>query len=176
MFRIQAPILIVPTAEAREALGIHLRPAALAAYREIALAAKGLEIAHLQFAFGELTLAVCSRVRRDGIVEIEIGLGDPRLPKSSSPPRRCGRPRPPPVRAAVVDVADDIDVLARRRKNPTSHRQHQAFSSRRPLVARARGAARRTRAAPRPPACGDASASDAQAAHYFLIQDRETVR
>lgn len=83
MFRVQAPILIVPTAETREALGVHLRPAALAAYREIALAAKGLEIAHLQFSFGKLTLAVCSRVRRDGIVEIEIGLGNSRLPVSS---------------------------------------------------------------------------------------------
>jgi hypothetical protein len=83
MFRIQAPILIIPTAEAREVVGAHLRPAALAAYSEIALAAKGLEIVHLQFVYGELTLAVCSRVRRDGIVEIEIGLGDPRLPKSS---------------------------------------------------------------------------------------------
>lgn len=83
MFRVQAPILIVPTAEAREALGVHLRLAALAAYREIALAAKGLEIAHLQFSFARLTLAVCSRVRRDGIVEIEIGLGNSRLPTSS---------------------------------------------------------------------------------------------
>ena len=83
MFRVQAPILIAPTAEAKEALGANLQPSALAAYREIALAAKGLEIAHLQFVFGKLTLAVCSRVRRDGIVEIEIGLGDPRLPKSS---------------------------------------------------------------------------------------------
>ena len=80
MFRIQAPILIVPTADARQVLGRRLRWAGLAAYREIAVAAKGLEIAHLQFTFFDLTLAVCSRVRRDGIVEIEIGLGDPRLP------------------------------------------------------------------------------------------------
>lgn len=80
MFRIQAPILIVPTVEARQALGRRLRWAGLAAYREIAVAAKGLEIAHLQFTFFDLTLAVCSRVRRDGIVEIEIGLGDPKLP------------------------------------------------------------------------------------------------
>jgi hypothetical protein len=42
-----------------------------------------LEIAHLQFVFRGLTLAVCSHVRRDGIVEIEMGLGDPRLPKSA---------------------------------------------------------------------------------------------
>ena len=83
MFRIQAPVLIVPTAEAKATLGTHLQPAALTAYREIALAAKGLEIAHLQFVFRRLTLAICSRVRRDGLVEIEIGLGDPRLPKSA---------------------------------------------------------------------------------------------
>jgi hypothetical protein len=38
------------------------------------------EIEYLQFAFFELTLAVCSRVRRDGTVEIEIGPGDPKLP------------------------------------------------------------------------------------------------
>jgi hypothetical protein len=83
MFRIHAPILVLPTAEAREALGTLLQPAALAAHREIALAAKGLEIAHLQFVFGALTLALCSRVRHDGIAEIEIGLGDARLPKSA---------------------------------------------------------------------------------------------
>ncbi len=83
MFKIEAPVLIIPTAEARQALGERLRQAGAAAYREIALAAKGLEIAHLQFAFRKLTLAVCSRVRRDGIVEIELGLGDPRLPRSS---------------------------------------------------------------------------------------------
>ena len=66
-------------------LGIarHLLPAGQAARREIALAAKGLEIAHLQFAFRGLTLAVCSRVRRDGAVEIELGLGDPHLPAST---------------------------------------------------------------------------------------------
>jgi hypothetical protein len=83
MFRIQAPILVVPTAEAKIALGTDLQAAGLAAYREIAVAAKGLEIAYLQFSFRRLTLAVCSRIRRDGIVEIEIGLGDPRLPKSA---------------------------------------------------------------------------------------------
>jgi hypothetical protein len=83
MFRIEAPIIVIPTAEAREALGAQLRDASLAAYREIVIAVKGLEIAHLQFAFRKLTLAVCSRVRRDGIVEIEIGIGNPRLPRSS---------------------------------------------------------------------------------------------
>ena len=82
MFRIQTPIIVVPTAEARQAVGVHLGAAAQAAFREIAMAAKGLEIAHLQFAFRGLTLAVCSRVRRSGVVEIEMGLGDARLPAS----------------------------------------------------------------------------------------------
>jgi hypothetical protein len=82
MLQIQAPMFVLPTAEARHALGVHLHAAGLAAYREIAFAAKGLEIAHLQFVFRGLTLAACSRVRRDGIVEIEMGLGDPRLPRS----------------------------------------------------------------------------------------------
>jgi hypothetical protein len=83
MFRIQAPVLIIPTADAKLALGVDLQTAGLAAYREIAIAAKGLEIAYLQFIFHRLTLAVCSRIRRDGVVEIEIGLGDPHLPKST---------------------------------------------------------------------------------------------
>ena len=48
MFQIQAPILIVPTAQAQQALGGRLRSAGLAAYREIAVAAKGLEIACLR--------------------------------------------------------------------------------------------------------------------------------
>jgi hypothetical protein len=39
MFQIQAPIVIVPTAESKLAVGIHLQAAGLAAYREIALAA-----------------------------------------------------------------------------------------------------------------------------------------
>ena len=63
MFQIQAPILIVPTAQAQQALGGRLRSAGLAAYREIAVAAKGLEIAYLQFSFFGLTLAVCSACR-----------------------------------------------------------------------------------------------------------------
>ena len=83
MLRIQAPILVAPTPEASQLLGERLRWAGLAAHREIAVAAKGLEVAHLQFKFFELTLAVCSRVRRDGILEIEIGLGNPRLPARS---------------------------------------------------------------------------------------------
>jgi hypothetical protein len=83
MVRIEVPLIVVPTNDARAAIGSRLQEAGLAAYREIAVAAKGLEIAYLQFVFRDLTLAVCSRVRRDGMVEIEIGMGDPRLPKSA---------------------------------------------------------------------------------------------
>ena len=75
-----------------------------------------------------------------------------------------------------VDVAGDIDVLARLRKNPASHRQHQAFPpadpwSRGPAVLPARLWPRRDRRLR-----GNASVSDAQAAHSFFIHDRENVR
>jgi hypothetical protein len=75
-----------------------------------------------------------------------------------------------------VDMAADSDVLARRRKTPTSHRQHQAFPpadpwSRGPAVLSTRLGSRRTRQLH-----GNASASDAQAAHSFCIQNRESVR
>ena len=71
MVRIEVPLLVIPTNDARSALGSRVTEAGLAAYREIAMAANGLEIAHLQFVFHGMTLAVCSRVRRDGIVAIE---------------------------------------------------------------------------------------------------------
>ena len=64
-------------------LGAAKRAAAACAFREIILAAKGLEIEHLQFEFRGLTLAVCSRVQGDGRLVIEAGLGNPNLP------RRC---------------------------------------------------------------------------------------
>ena len=107
MFRIQAPVLVIPTAEARLALGDHLEDAGLAAYREIAVAAKGLEIAYLQFVFHRLTLAVCSRIRRDGVVEIEIGLGDSRLPKS----------------AFTADQMRQAEATSRARLGAPSHRR-----------------------------------------------------
>ena len=107
MFRIQAPVLVIPTAEARLALGVHVQAAGLAAYREIAVAAKGLEIAYLQFVFRGRTLAVCSRIRRDGIVEIEIGLGDPRLPKS----------------AFTADQMRQAEATSRTRLGAPSHRR-----------------------------------------------------
>ena len=78
MFQVQATVIIVPTAEARAALGVQLRPAALAAWREIARRGQGVEMAHFQFVHTDVTLAACSRIRSDGFIEIELGLGDPK--------------------------------------------------------------------------------------------------
>jgi hypothetical protein len=50
------------------------------AYRAIARNGEGLEIAHLQFRFRDRLLAVCSRIRTDGFIEIELGLGNPKIP------------------------------------------------------------------------------------------------
>jgi hypothetical protein len=79
MFCVQAPVIIIPTAEIRAAVGKHLRAASVDAYRAIAKNGEGLEIAHLQFFFRDRVLAVCSRMRRDGFIEIELGLGNPQL-------------------------------------------------------------------------------------------------
>ena len=78
MFQVQAPVVIVPSVEARVALGAEVRPAALAAWRELARRGEGLEMAHFQIVHAGVTLAVCSRLRPDGFFEIEIGLGDPK--------------------------------------------------------------------------------------------------
>lgn len=82
MLRIQPPVIVIPTREVESTLGSSLKLAGQAAFREIAVAAKGLEIDFLQFVFGGRTLAVCSRVRRSGVVEIELGFGDKSLPSS----------------------------------------------------------------------------------------------
>jgi hypothetical protein len=78
MFQVQAPVVIVPSTEASAVLGVQLRPAALAAWLEITRRAKGIEMAHFQIVHTGVTLAVCSRLRPDGFIEIELGIGDPR--------------------------------------------------------------------------------------------------
>jgi hypothetical protein len=78
MFQVQAPVVIVPSTEARAALGVQLRPAARAAWLEIARRGKGIEMVHFQIVHTGVTLAVCSRLRHDGFIEIELGIGDPR--------------------------------------------------------------------------------------------------
>ena len=58
--------------------GLDPRAAGLAAWKEIASRGEGLEMAHFQILHAGATLAICSRLRRDGLIEIEVGLGDPR--------------------------------------------------------------------------------------------------
>lgn len=83
MLRARMPFFVLPTTEAKATLGGRLGAASLCAFVEIAKAEKSLEVAHLQFEFEGATLAVASRVRGDGLVELEIGLGVPSLPKRS---------------------------------------------------------------------------------------------
>lgn len=78
MFQVLAPIVILPSVEARAALGDQPRKAGVAAWREIARRGAGIELAHFQIAYAGVTLAVSSRLRRDGFIAIELGLGDPR--------------------------------------------------------------------------------------------------
>ena len=67
-----------PHRRGRQALGPLLLPAGKAAWREIARRRQGLEFANLQLSFEGHTLAIASRLRPDGAIVIEIGLGDPR--------------------------------------------------------------------------------------------------
>ena len=75
-----AKFCYVPTAEARATFGSRLEGIAIEAFRAIALARKGFEIAHLQFRSGADLVAVSSRVRSYGEIEIEIDVGNPGLP------------------------------------------------------------------------------------------------
>lgn len=91
MFRVLAPVVITASAEARRALGSELRNAALAAWQEIARRGEGIEMAHLQIVHVGVTLAVCSHLRRDGHIAIELGLGDPNLAARVIPMARLRR-------------------------------------------------------------------------------------
>lgn len=77
MFRVLAPVIVNVSTEARAALGAQLHTAGLAAWRELARLGKGLEMAHFQIVVADVTLAVSSRLRKDGFIVIELGLGDP---------------------------------------------------------------------------------------------------
>lgn len=68
-----------PTTEVHRILGVPVRATALAAWREIARRGEGLKMAHFQITFEGVTLTICSRLRRDGLIEIEVGIGDPTL-------------------------------------------------------------------------------------------------
>ena len=77
MFHVQAPVVIIFSTEACSALGAQQHAAGLAAWRELAGLGQGLEMAHFQIVFAGMTLPVSSRLRKDGFIVIELGLGDP---------------------------------------------------------------------------------------------------
>ena len=80
MFQVLVPVTIHPTAEARQALGDQLRPAGRTAWQEIARRGLGLEFAYLPFCCGDLTLALCSRLRFNGFIITELSLDEGRQP------------------------------------------------------------------------------------------------
>lgn len=79
-YRSFATFCYIPTAVARAEFGSRLEAIAVSAFRAIAREGKGLEVAHLQFRHGRDVVAVSSRVRRSGEIEIDIDVGNPRLP------------------------------------------------------------------------------------------------
>ena len=91
MCPVLTPVTVHPTVEARQALGVQLVPAGKAAWQEIARRGRGLEFAHLQVRFSGVTPAISSRLRPDGIIAIEIGLGDDRQADRVIPPATLRR-------------------------------------------------------------------------------------
>lgn len=79
-YRCFARFCYIPTAEARSHFGPRLAVIATEAFRAIALSHKGFDVAHLQFRCGRDVVAVSSRIRSYGEIEIEIGVGNPGLP------------------------------------------------------------------------------------------------
>jgi hypothetical protein len=79
-YRSFASFRYIPTVDARARFGPRLGAIAADAFRAIARAGKGFEVSHLQFHRGADLVAVSSRVRASGEIEIEIGVGNPRLP------------------------------------------------------------------------------------------------
>ena len=75
------PFIIVPTHQARNALGASLGKAAVLALRAILTHRKSLEVAHQQIRYGNHHLAFSSRVGSRGDLIVEIDLGDPGLDK-----------------------------------------------------------------------------------------------
>ena len=108
MFRIQAPILIIPTADAQLALGVHLEDAGLAAYREIAVAAKGLEIAISSTS----SVAGRSPFAREFVAtassKLRSAWATRACRRAPSPPIRCGRLRPRPAPGSAGHATDGL--------------------------------------------------------------------
>ena len=111
MFQVLAPVIIHPTAEARQALGAQLVPAGKAAWREIARRGEGLEFTHLQICFAGITLAICSRLRVDGFIVIEIGLGDARQAARVIPATQLRRAEAQSSRAGEAMMSPHVGIV-----------------------------------------------------------------
>jgi len=70
----------IPTGAAEAAFGSRLEPIAAGAIRAILRAGRGFDVAHLQFRRGRDLVAVRSRTRPSGELEVEIDVGNPQLP------------------------------------------------------------------------------------------------
>lgn len=91
MVTLYAPVRVLPTPEAAKALSpAQLADAGRYAYKAIAAAGQGMEVSHLQFTFDRIVFAVCSRYRLSGVMEIELGFGDRRLPVQAIPAPQQG--------------------------------------------------------------------------------------
>lgn len=82
------PFRFTATPAARERLKGGLREAASAAAQAIVAQRKGLEVHFLQVKTQGELLAICSRVSKRGILEIEIDLGDAKWPSLLLLPKR----------------------------------------------------------------------------------------
>ena len=105
MFRVVAPVVIHPTAEARQALGEQLRPAGLAAWREITRQGRGLEFAHLAFCHAGIAWPSAPACGQMGSSSSSLAseMSGPRA--GSSPPRRiAGPPGELPAREAAREI------------------------------------------------------------------------
>ena len=158
MFQVQAPVVIVPSTEARAALGVQLRSAALAAWLEIARRGKGIRMARIsRSSIRSVTLAVCSRlpprrVHRDrtwyrrpeagcashSCRPTTAGRGSGPGPPAGAPVMgaRRGQRRCPRRTHICIDRRCVPPLAMRLRENPAASSILHAHPPRRPLVRR----------------------------------------
>jgi hypothetical protein len=79
MNRAYLPFLFLPSHSLAEAVGGDIRKIAVLALRAVLQHRKGLEVAHQQITFGELHVAMSTRITSTGELVVELDVGDPRL-------------------------------------------------------------------------------------------------
>jgi hypothetical protein len=79
MYRVYAPFLIQFTEEARAVLPISPSEAAQAAFRTIAAAGQGFDIAYMPIEMKGLCFVAASRITKSGTVVIEVDCAQPGL-------------------------------------------------------------------------------------------------